>query len=98
MIGSADFASKFFSRLVCGLNLETAVGRVRVGCDAVRWQDATTLRAPAREAEQRRQRAAARLTRVRSALTSKRKANEVRKVNNDRGLKMLSSGQLPLPG
>ena len=51
------------------LNLETAVGRVRVGCDAVRWQGETTLRAPAREAEQRRQRALARLTRVRSALT-----------------------------
>ena len=49
--------------------LETAVGRVRVGCDAVRWQGVTTLRAPAREAEQRRQRAVARLTRVRSALT-----------------------------
>ena len=31
------------------LNLETAaVGRARVGCDAVRWQGATTLRARAR--------------------------------------------------
>ena len=26
-------------------------GRARVGCDAVRWQDETTLRARAREAE-----------------------------------------------
>ena len=51
------------------LNLETAVGRARVGRDAVRWQDVTTLRAHVREAEQRRQRAAARLNRVRSALT-----------------------------
>ena len=32
-------------------NLETAVGRVRVGRDAVRWQGATTLRAHARETE-----------------------------------------------
>ena len=51
------------------LNLETAVGRARVGCDAVRWQGATTLRARAREEEQRGQRAAARLNRVRSAVT-----------------------------
>jgi hypothetical protein len=40
-----------------------------VGRDAVRWQGATTLRACAREEEQRGQRAAARLNRVRSALT-----------------------------
>ena len=40
-----------------------------MGRDAVRWQDVTTLRAHAREAEQRGQRAAARLNRVRSALT-----------------------------
>ncbi len=40
-----------------------------MGRDAVRWQGGTTLRAPAREAEQRSQRAAARLNRVRSALT-----------------------------
>jgi hypothetical protein len=40
-----------------------------VGCDAVRWQGATTLRARAREEEQRGQRTAARLNRVRSALT-----------------------------
>ena len=49
--------------------LETAVGRARVGRDAVRWQGVTTLRALAREAEQRSQRAVARLNRVRSALT-----------------------------
>ena len=50
-------------------NLETAAGRARVGCDAVRWQDVTTLRAPARKEEQRRKRAVARLNRVRSAVT-----------------------------
>ena len=27
------------------MNLETAVERARVGCDAVRWRGATTLRA-----------------------------------------------------
>ncbi len=49
--------------------LETAVGRARVGRDGVRWQGATTLRAHAREKEQRRQRAPVRLNRVRSAVT-----------------------------
>ena len=51
------------------LNLDSAVGRARVGCDAVRWQGATTLRAHARKAEQHRQRDVARLTRARSAVT-----------------------------
>jgi hypothetical protein len=51
------------------LNLDPAVERARVGCDAVRWQGATTLRARAREEEQRSQRAAAQTNRVRSALT-----------------------------
>jgi hypothetical protein len=54
---------------VNSLNLKTAVGRARVGCDAVRWQGVTTLRARARKAEQRGQCAAARLNRVRSAFT-----------------------------
>ena len=59
--------------------LETVVARVRVGCDAVRWQGLAqacpapclglTLRAHAREEEQRGQRAAARLNRARSAVT-----------------------------
>ena len=40
-----------------------------MGCAAVRWQGATTLRAHAREEEQRGQRDVARLTRVRSAVT-----------------------------
>jgi hypothetical protein len=53
----------------CSFNLDPAVGRARVGCDAVRWQGVTTLRARAREEEQRRQRTAARLNRVCSALT-----------------------------
>jgi len=49
--------------------LKTAVGRARVGCDGVRWQGATTLRALARKEEQRRQRAPAQLNRVRSVVT-----------------------------
>jgi len=49
--------------------LETAVGRARVGCDGVRWQGETTLRAPARKEKQRRKQAPARLNRVRSAVT-----------------------------
>ncbi|XVJ70704.1 MAG: hypothetical protein HEQ39_14575 [Rhizobacter sp.] len=40
-----------------------------MGCAAVRWQGETTLRARAREEEQRGQRAAAQLNRARSALT-----------------------------
>ena len=41
-------------RLTVLFNLETAVGRARVSCGAVGWQGATTLRAHAREEEQRR--------------------------------------------
>jgi hypothetical protein len=53
------------------VTLDPAVGRARVGCDAVRWQGETTLRARAREKEQRRQRTAARLNRVCSAFTQR---------------------------
>jgi hypothetical protein len=52
-----------------GINLETAVGRARVGCDAVGWQGATLLRARAREEKQRGKPAAAQLSRVCSAFT-----------------------------
>ena len=40
-----------------------------MGCDGVRWQGETKLRAPARKEEQRRKRVPARLNRVRSAVT-----------------------------
>ena len=49
--------------------LETAVGRARAGRDGVRWQGATTLRAPARKEEQHRQSATAWPARACSALT-----------------------------
>jgi hypothetical protein len=52
-----------------------------VGCDAVRWQGETTLRARAREEEQRSQRAAARLNRVCSARTKLDLALEAKKVS-----------------
>jgi hypothetical protein len=52
-----------------------------VGCDAVRWQGVTTLRARAREEEQRRQRAAARLNRVCSVRTKLDLALEAKKVS-----------------
>jgi hypothetical protein len=56
-------------------------GHARVGCDAVRWQGETTLRAHARKEEQRSQRAAARLARVCSARTKLDLALEAKKVS-----------------
>jgi hypothetical protein len=56
-------------------------GRARVGCDAVRWQGATTLRARAREEDQRRQRTAAWLNRVCSARYKLDLALEAKKVS-----------------
>ena len=78
--------------------LETAVGRARVGCDAVGWQGATTLRAHAREEEQRGQRAAARLNRVRSALTQPVKVVVRRQANIHAVYRAGESGQLPFLG
>ena len=52
-----------------------------MGCDAARWLGVTTLRARAREEEQRRQRAAARLNRVRSARYKLDLAVEANKVS-----------------
>ena len=52
-----------------------------MGCDAVGWQGVTTLRAHAREEEQRSQRAAAQLNRVRSALTQPVKVVVRKKLN-----------------
>ena len=78
--------------------LETAVGRARVGCDAVGWQGATTLRAYAREEKQRGQRAAARLNRVRSALTQPVKMVVRKKANIHAVYPAEESGQLPFLG
>ena len=75
--------------------LDSAVGRARAGCDVVGWQGATTLRAHAREEKQRRQRAAARLDRVRSALTQVVNAVVGTKLNVHLELQAETSGQLP---
>ncbi|MFM2448749.1 MAG: hypothetical protein RIS44_1199 [Pseudomonadota bacterium] len=56
-------------------------GCARVGCGAVRWQGATTLRARAREEEQRSKRAAAWLNRLCSARYKLDLALEANKVS-----------------
>ena len=66
-----------------------------MGCDAVGWQGATTLRAYAREEKQRSQRAAARLNRVRSALTQPVKVVVRRQVSIHVVYPAEESGQLP---
>ena len=70
-----------FQRRRIQFNLDQAVGRARVGCDAMCWQGVTMLRAHGREDEQRRQRAAARLNRVRSALIRMVTVAVVKSVN-----------------
>ena len=79
-------------------NLETAVGRARVSGDAVRWQGATTLRAPARKEEQRRQRSEALLNRVRSGVTHEVMAGVGRKVCIHAVFPAEESGQLRFLG
>ena len=80
------------------MNLETAVGRARVGCDAVRWQGATTLRARARKEEQRGQRDAARPTRACSAVTLKVTTVVGAKLSRHQVCPVEASGQLPFLG
>ena len=69
-----------------------------MGRDAVRWQDVTTLRAPAREAEQRGQRAVARLNRVRSAFTQEVRVVVGINLSVHAVLPVEESGQLPFLG
>ena len=69
-----------------------------MGRDAVRWQDVTTLRAPAREAEQRSQRAVARLNRVRSALTQEVRVVMGTNLSVHAASPVEESGQLPFLG
>ena len=69
-----------------------------MGRDAVGWQGATTLRAHAREEEQRGQRAAAWLNRVRSALTQLVKVAVSERVNVHAVYPAEESGQLPFLG
>jgi hypothetical protein len=75
--------------------LDSAVGRARVCCDAVRWRGATTQRATARKEKQQCQRAVARRNRVRSALTQMVNWVEATHVSGHRILLVKVSGQLP---
>jgi hypothetical protein len=77
------------------LNLDPAVERDRVGCDAVRWQGETTLRARAHEEEPRGKQAAALLNRVRSAFTQAVKVVAGSNVSMQAVLPADTSGQLP---
>jgi len=70
-------------------------GRARVGCDAVRWQGVTTLRARAREEEQRRQRTAAQVNRVCSAFNQELMGLVYRNLHVHNGFPAEESGQLP---
>jgi len=65
-----------------------------VGCDAVRQQGATTLRAHAREEEQRRWRAVAQLNRMCSALTQRVNVVVSTKLRVHAVWPAVSSGQL----
>ena len=78
--------------------LETAVGRARLGCDTVRQQDATTLRPDGSWEKQRRQRAVARLNRVRSAFTQQVKRIVAAFARIHAVYPAAHSGQLPFPG
>lgn len=69
-----------------------------MGCAAGRWQGETTLRPHGREKEQRRQRPAARLNRLRSALTQRVKPGVVKKLNVQTVLNAGESGQLRFLG
>jgi len=83
-----------------GFNPETAVGQVRVGCQGVGWQGATTQRAHARQEEQRRWRALWQRHRTCSPRTHKVRlpvGNRLR-LYLYRHLQRIQRGQLPFPG
>lgn len=78
--------------------LETVVGRIRVGCDGVRWQGATRRLAPASNEEQRSQRAPARLNRICSALALTVKGRVSKNLNIHVVFPAVVSGQLRFLG
>ncbi|MDO9149311.1 MAG: hypothetical protein Q7U52_16930 [Hydrogenophaga sp.] len=84
--------------LTLKVNLETAVGRARVGCQAVCWQGATTPLAAASKKEQPGQRTAWRLNRVCSAFTRKVSAAVVKIVHVHGTFQRKERGQLPFLG
>jgi len=75
------------------LNLDSSVGRARMGHWRRVWVGATTQRAPARKEEQRPQACCQWLNRVRSAVTQRVNAIEAEKVNAHKDLQMKTSGQ-----
>jgi len=79
-------------------NLDSSVGRARVGCWRRVRVGATTLQAHAREAEQRPRARCQWLNRVRSAVTQKVNSVEAEIVNVHQELSKKSSGQLRNPG
>ncbi len=66
-----------------------------MGCDGVGWQGETTLRAYAREEEQRCQRAPAQFNRVCSAFTQMVSVLGRKNISVHAGLPNSESGQLP---
>ncbi len=78
--------------------LEAAIGRVRVGRPGVFRQGTTTLRAPARKEEQRRQSAPGWLNRIRSVVTQKVNSFVRKEVSVHAPLQAKASGQLRLLG
>ena len=69
-----------------------------MGCDAVRWQGATRRGLNARNEEQRRQRAAARLSRVRSDVTREVRVVVCSNLSSHGACLAEMSGQLPEVG
>jgi len=69
-----------------------------VGCDGVRWQGETTLRASARKEKQRRWRAPARLNRVRCVVTIEVTLLVRTKAGVHKAYPAEESGQLRFPG
>jgi hypothetical protein len=84
--------------LTVGFNLETAVGRARVGRHGVSWEGARTRQADACKDEQRTQRAAGRLNRVCSALTQLVNSFVVNNIGIHGTLQREASGQLRFLG
>ena len=80
------------------VTLLPAVGRARMGRDAVRRQGATRRGLNARNEEQRRRRAAAWLSRVRSGVTQKVRTVVCSEVNSHQAFLAEPSGQLPEVG
>jgi hypothetical protein len=76
------------------MNLDSLVGRARVGCQERVWVGATTRQASACKEEQHPQARSWRLNRVRSDVTQKVKLINAEKVNAHGLLLVQMSGQL----